>query len=153
VDAVRREKLVRLVETMFGLRTRSPEGDRLDHSGVPVRITNLAEEIFTPETRFHVPGQGPQAFSGYVADYYAYHAKRVSRTPDKLDLQLLDILAGDTHVAALIRYHEEPGGEPFEWLRVNLFTFNEAGDKIIEVHVFENDQYGVDACFSKAYAD
>ena len=153
MDELRKQKLIRRVQEMFRLRNRSAEGDELNASGVPKRISNLGEEIFTQETQFYVPGRGPQAFSGTVTDYYAYHAKRVSRTQDKLDLELLDILAGDNHVAALVRYRDEPGGHPFEWLRVNVFTFNEAGDKITEIYVYEHDQYGVDTCFSKTYSD
>jgi hypothetical protein len=149
----RRDRMVRLVQEMFKLRERSSEGDRLNDAGIPLRITDLTQKIFTPETKFHVPGRGPQAFSGGIEDYFAYHAKRVRKTEDKLDLHLLDVLASDTQAAALIRYREEIAGEPFEWLRVNLFSFNEAGDRVVEVHVFEHDQYGVDRCFARAYGE
>ncbi|MFW2853500.1 hypothetical protein ACM61V_16540 [Sphingomonas sp. TX0543] len=147
----RREMLVKLVEKMFELRERTAEGDRLTADGVPQRVVNLAQEIFSPDVRFNVPGKGPQAFSGGLEGYFGYHAERVTKTTDKLDMKLLDILASDESAAALILYRDEIAGEPFEWLRINAFTFNDAGDKIVEVHTFEHDQYGVDALFSQNY--
>src|SRR3546814_19740417 len=88
----RREKLVALVKEMFVLRERTEEGDRLNSEGIPHRIANLAEMIFTPDTRFNVPGKGPHAFKGGLEGYFGYNAKRIQKTHDKLDLDLLDIL-------------------------------------------------------------
>src|SRR3546814_9915858 len=111
---------------MFVLRERTEEGDRLNSEGIPHRIANLAGMIFTPDTRFNVPGKGPHAFKGGLEGYFGYHAKRIQKTNDKLDLELLDILASDTRAAALIRYRDEASGEPFEWLRINLFKIGRA---------------------------
>src|SRR3546814_53704 len=139
------------VQKMFDMVKRAPDGsDPLDADGVPTRLRNMAEAVFAPEVRFAVPGRGPQAFSGGKQAYYDYNITRVQKTEGSQRLELLDLLFGDSHAAGLIRYHDEKDGETFSWLRINLFRFNEAGDRIVDIKTFEHDQHGVDAWFMKA---
>ena len=155
----RREKITRLIEKMFDMVppkevTDQMKGDesQVDDAGVPIALRTLAEAVFAEDIHFYIPGHGPHAFSGVGHQpYFKFNAERMQATEGKLSLKLLDILIGETHAAALIHYREETAGKPFEWLRTNVFKFNDALDKIIEVRVFEHDQHGVDAYYTHAY--
>jgi hypothetical protein len=144
------EKMRATVQKMFDMVKRSPDGsDPLDPDGVPTRLRKMAEAVYAPEVHMAVPGRGPQAFSGGKQAYYDYNITRMQKTEGSQRLELLDMLFGDTHAAGLIRYRDEKDGETFSWLRINLFQFNEEGDKIVDIKTFEHDQHGVDAWFMK----
>lgn len=139
------------VQKMFDMVKRPPDGsDPLDADGVPTRLRTMAEAVFAPHVHFAVPGLGPQAFSGDKQAYYDYNITRMQKTEGSQRLELLDMLFGDTHAAGLIRYHDSKDGRSFSWLRINLFTFNEQGDRIVDVKTLEHDQHGVDAWFMQA---
>ena len=145
------EKMKATVQKMFEMVKRAPgEGTPLDPDGVPTRLRKMAEAVFIPGTHFAVPGHGPQAFSGDRQAYYDYNITRMQKTEGSQRLELLDMLFGETHAAGLIRYRDEKDGETFSWLRINLFQFNEEGDRIVDVKTFEHDQHGVDVWFMKA---
>ncbi|MFW2853488.1 hypothetical protein ACM61V_16475 [Sphingomonas sp. TX0543] len=146
-----REMMQATVQKMFDMVRRPADGsDPIDADGVPTRLRNMAETVYAPEVQFAVPGRGPQAFSGGKQAYYDYNITRMQKTEGSQRLELLDMMFGNTHGAALIRYRDEKNGETFSWLRINLFRFNEAGDKIVDIKSFEHDQHGVDGWFTKA---
>jgi hypothetical protein len=148
-----RDKILETVNKMFELIKRTDGVDGLDADGVPSRLRNMAKQVYSPDIRFHVPGKGPQAFEGGLEDYYEYNIVRVQKTAGSQRLELQDVIASDRRAAALIRYTDERDGETFSWLRANVYTFNETGDQITEIHVYEHDQYGVDAWFSQSLAE
>ncbi len=146
-----RETMMATVQKMFDMVKRPPgEPSVLDAEGVPVRLRAMAEAVFAPEIQFAVPGHGPQSFAGGRQAYYDYNVTRMQKTEGKQKLELLDMLFGETHAAGLIRYSDERDGETFAWLRINVYRFNEAGDRIVDIKTFEHDQYGVDDWFSRS---
>lgn len=147
-----RDVMMATVQKMFDMVKRPPgEGiPPLDEDGVPTRLRNMAEEVFSADVHFAVPGRGPQAFSGGKQAYYDYNITRLQKTEGSQRLELLDMLFGEKHAAGLIRYSDEKDGRSFSWLRINMYQFNEAGDKIVDVKTFEHDQHGVDEWFLQA---
>lgn len=148
-----REKMLATVKKMFSfvddLKANKAETGalELDDDGVPKQLKALGEEIYSPDIKLNVPGKGPQAFTGGKQAYYEYNMKLASKTEGNLNLELIDILVGETHAAALIRYSDRRGSETFSWLRINAFEFNESCDKIVQIRTYEQDQYGVDAWY------
>ncbi|MFW2853494.1 hypothetical protein ACM61V_16510 [Sphingomonas sp. TX0543] len=148
-----RVKMLATVRKMFSFvddlkADKATKGLDLDEDGVPKQLKALGEEVYAPEVKFNVPGKGPHAFTGGKKQYYEYNKRLASQTEGNLDLQLLDILVGEKHAAALVRYSDQRGDQTFSWLRINAFEFNESCDQIVQIRTYEHDQYGVDAWYS-----
>jgi ketosteroid isomerase-like protein len=106
-----------------------------------------ALEYVHPEAVGHVPGRsswagdlhGREAFSDYIS-----HARALSADAD-VEVELEDVLASDTRVALLVRevFHREGGDTIIR--RANVYRVE--GEQIVEVTIYEHDQYAVDALF------
>jgi uncharacterized protein len=91
----------------------------------------------------HVPGRsalagerhGREAVKGYIE-------AAVAHAGDDVEVEVLDTLIGDEHAALLVR--ERLGGaDGLDIRRANVYRVR--GDRIVEIWIFEGDQYAVDA--------
>ena len=100
--------------------------------------------FFSEDIVMHVPGRsvfagerrGADAAAGYirtVRDHYGEGA---------IELELVDMLSSDDRVALLVRERFHDGGPPVEIRRANVYRVQ--GDRIVEISIFEADQYTVD---------
>jgi uncharacterized protein len=75
----------------------------------------------------------------------AYIEAAVAHARDAVEIEVLDTLVGDEHAALLVR--EKLGGAGgLDLRRANVYRVR--GDRIVEVWIFEGDQYAVDEWFS-----
>ncbi|NAZ88156.1 nuclear transport factor 2 family protein [Kineococcus indalonis] len=100
---------------------------------------------FAPGIVGHVPGTSPVAgVKNGKAEVVGYLRAALARAPGEVRVDLLDMLAGEEHVALFVR--ERFGGpSPFELLRLNLYRVREG--LIDEIRIFEADQATADAHF------
>jgi len=80
--------------------------------------------------------RGRSEFAGYVQtirDHYRDGA---------IELELIDMLASDERVVLLVRERFHDGGPPVEVRRANVYRVRDG--EIVEVSIFEADQYLVD---------
>jgi uncharacterized protein len=99
---------------------------------------------FAEDIVIHIPGRstfagdhrGKGAAVGYI------EAIRGQYRDGNIELELLDMLTSDERVALLVleRFHGD--GPPVEIRRANVYRVR--GDRIVEVSIFEADQYVVD---------
>jgi ketosteroid isomerase-like protein len=99
---------------------------------------------FAEDIVIHIPGRstfagdhrGRGAAVGYI------EAIRGQYRDGNIELELLDMLTSDERVALLVleRFHGD--GPPVEIRRANVYRVR--GDRIVEVSIFEADQYVVD---------
>jgi len=92
----------------------------------------------------HIPGRS--AFAGQrfgkaaAADYITTIRNRY---PDgAIELELIDMLCSDERVVLLVRERFHGEGEPVEIRRANVYRVEDG--KVVEVSIFEADQYVVD---------
>jgi uncharacterized protein len=91
----------------------------------------------------HVPGRsslagerrGREAVEGYIR-------AAVAHAQGNVEVELIDLLVGEEHVALLVRERLESGDRVLDMRRANVYRVR--GDKIVEVWIFEGDQYAVD---------
>jgi ketosteroid isomerase-like protein len=99
---------------------------------------------FAEDIEFHIPGRS--AFAGHrrgkaaAVDYIK--SVRDQYADGKIELELIDMLASDERVALLVRERFHGDGPPLEIRRANVYRVR--GDQIVEIRVFEADQYIVD---------
>jgi uncharacterized protein len=99
---------------------------------------------FAEEIEFHIPGRS--AFAGHqrgrhaVVDYI--QSVRDHYRNGEIELELIDMLASDERVALLVRERFHGDGPPLEIRRANVYRVR--GDQIVEIWIFEADQYVVD---------
>jgi ketosteroid isomerase-like protein len=92
----------------------------------------------------HIPGRS--AFAGQrfgkaaAVDYIQSIRKRYR--DGAIELELIDMLCSDERVVLLVRERFHGDGEPIEIRRANVYRVQD--DKVVEVSIFEADQYVVD---------
>ena len=88
--------------------------------------------------------RGRQAVIGYIE-----HARALSRDAE-VELNVVDILASDERVALIVRevFHRPTGD--VEIRRCNVYRVR--GGQIVEISIYEADQYEVDALLDSAPA-
>jgi ketosteroid isomerase-like protein len=65
-----------------------------------------------------------------------------TRFAGRVEVELVDMLAGEERVLLLVRERFHGDGPPLEIRRANVYTVRD--DKIVEIAIFEGDQYAVD---------
>jgi uncharacterized protein len=106
---------------------------------------DTAFEYFAEDIVFHIPGrssfagdhQGKDAAREYIQAIREHHRN------GKIEVELIDMLTSEDRVALLVleRFHGD--ADPVEIRRANVYRVR--GDAIVEVWIFEADQYAVDA--------
>lgn len=99
---------------------------------------------FAEDIALHIPGRsafagdpwGRDAAVGYI------QAIRDHYRDGKIELELIDMLVSDERVALLVRERFHGDGPPVEIRRANVYRVH--GDQIVEISIFEADQYAVD---------
>jgi uncharacterized protein len=107
---------------------------------------------FSDDILIHIPGRsefagdhrGKDAAVGYI------QTMRDRYREGKIELELIDMLASEKHVALLVRERFHGSGRPIEIRRANVYRV--CGDRIVEVSIFEADQYLVDEALHKNVA-
>jgi ketosteroid isomerase-like protein len=102
---------------------------------------------FAEDVRIRIPGRSDMAGEHRgrdVVKHYIETARALSRGHD-VELELVDMLASEERVALIVRerFHGEDG--PVEIRRCNVYRWLDG--QIVEVWIFEGDQYAVDALF------
>lgn len=75
----------------------------------------------------------------------AYIRDAIARAEGDVSLDLVDTLVGEDHVALLLYEHLGSGEDALHLRRTNVYRIRD--DKIVEIRIFEADQYAVDAWF------
>ena len=96
----------------------------------------------------HVPGRselagelhGKPAVSAYIE-----HARKLSADRD-VELQLQDMLVSHNRVALIVREIFHRDGREIPIRRANVYRV--AGEQIVEITIYEHDQYAVDELFA-----
>ena len=105
---------------------------------------------FAEDIEFHIPGRS--AFAGHqrgkaaAVDYI--QSIRDHYRDGEIELELVDMLASDERVALLVRERFHGEGPPLEIRRANVYRVR--GDQIVEIWIFEADQYVVDELLHRA---
>jgi ketosteroid isomerase-like protein len=92
----------------------------------------------------HIPGRS--AFAGQrfgkaaAVDYI--QSIRGRYRDGAIELELIDMLCSEERVVLLVRERFHGDGEPIEIRRANVYRVED--DKVVEVSIFEADQYVVD---------
>jgi ketosteroid isomerase-like protein len=102
-------------------------------------------ELMTDDVSFHVPGTGSNAgdYQGKDA-VFGFFGQAVAKTGGSLKLELLDVMAGEDHVAALATYRaEREGRAPLQNNLVHLIKLRDG--RIAQSWFHSRNQYEVDA--------
>ena len=92
----------------------------------------------------HIPGRSAfagQRFGKAAAVDYIQSIRERYRG-GAIELELIDMLCSDERVVLLVRERFHGDGEPIEIRRANVYRVED--DKVVEVSIFEADQYVVD---------
>jgi ketosteroid isomerase-like protein len=99
---------------------------------------------FAEDIAFHIPGRSAFAGDGRGRDGAIAYIQTVRDhyRDGEIELELIDMLVSDERVALLVleRFHDD--GPPVEIRRANVYRVQ--GDEIVEISIFEADQYVVD---------
>jgi ketosteroid isomerase-like protein len=111
---------------------------------------SAAYRFYSDDIVAHVPGRS--AFSGELRGReavigYIEHARALSHGAD-VELDVLDVLAGEERVALLVReLFRLPAGD-LEIRRSNVYRVRDG--EIVEISIYEANQYEVDALVESA---
>jgi len=106
---------------------------------------DTASGYFADDLVVHIPGRSSFAGDrkGKEAAMEYIQAIRDHYRDGEIELELVDMLSSEDRVALLVRERFLGRGEPVEIRRANVYRV--AGDAIVEISIFEADQYVVDA--------
>ncbi len=95
----------------------------------------------------HVPGRSALAGDLYGKDaVVGYIETAVAHAPGGVELELVDMLASEERVALIVCERLHDGDRVLDMGRANVYRVE--GDKIVEISIFESDQYAVDEFLS-----
>jgi uncharacterized protein len=95
----------------------------------------------------HVPGRSALAGDLYGKDaVVGYIETAVAHAPGGVEIELVDMLASEERVALIVRERLHGGDRVLDMGRANVYRVE--GDKIVEISIFESDQYAVDEFLS-----
>lgn len=108
----------------------------------------LAYEFYADDILFHIPGRSALAGTRRgKAEAIGYINSALARAHGaKVELELIDVLSSAERVALMVRerFHLEHGVVDIR--RTNVYRVDH--DRIVEVWIFEADQYEIDALFA-----
>jgi uncharacterized protein len=110
---------------------------------------NIASAYFADDIVVHIPGRSPFAGDrrGKDAALKYIQTIRDHYRDGEIELELIDMLTSDERVALLVRERFHGDGPTIEIRRANVYRVH--GDEIVEISIFEADQYTVDALVHK----
>jgi uncharacterized protein len=100
---------------------------------------------FADDIVFHIPGRssfagdrrGKDAAIDYIQSIRDHHRD------GEIQVELVDMLTSEERVALLVRERFLGKGEPVEIRRANVYRVED--EQIVEISIFEADQYAADA--------
>ena len=100
---------------------------------------------FAEDIVFHIPGRSSLAGDRHGNDAAREYIQTIRDhyRHGEIELELIDMLTSDERVVLLVRERFLGDGEPVEIRRANVYRVQ--GDEIVEISIFEADQYKVDA--------
>ncbi|MGN9838199.1 nuclear transport factor 2 family protein [Nonomuraea sp. H19] len=110
-------------------------------------LDHLRDQLLADDVVFHVPGRGPLArdYTGKEA-VLGYLAGLAQATSGTLRLEPERFLAGEDHVAAVLRIHAERDGRTLDDHGMQLLRI--ADGKISERSSYPHNPYAVDEFFA-----
>jgi ketosteroid isomerase-like protein len=116
-------------------------------AAVQARDWPAAFSLVADDVTVRVPGQsalagehhGKESFAAYV------EAALARAHGAEVEVELVDMLVSDERVALLVRERFGRGDDAVEIRRANVYTVRD--DRIVEIWIFEADQYAVDELF------
>ena len=109
-----------------------------------------AVALYAEDVVMHVPGRSSFAGERRGRDaVLAYLRAAVERAPGGIEVDVIDVLEGERdRVALLLRETLHGARGELVLRRVNVYTVRD--DEIVEVWIFEHDQYAVDELMGEA---
>lgn len=100
--------------------------------------------FFAEDIAVHIPGRSVFAgdLQGKMVAVNYIQAIRDHYRGGTIELELIDMLVSEDRVALLVREIFHADGAPTEIRRANVYRVH--GDEIVEISIFEGDQYLVD---------
>jgi ketosteroid isomerase-like protein len=105
---------------------------------------DTAFRFLADDLLIHIPGRSAfagQRFGKAAAVDYIQSIRERYRD-GAIELELIDMLCSEERVVLLVRERFHGDGEPIEIRRANVYRVED--DKVVEVSIFEADQYVVD---------
>jgi ketosteroid isomerase-like protein len=90
----------------------------------------------------HVPGRSTLAGTRAGKDAVVEYIRTVIELAHDVELELIDMLSGDEHVALLVRERLHGRDGDLDIRRANVYRVRDG--QISEIRIFEADQYAVD---------
>jgi ketosteroid isomerase-like protein len=105
---------------------------------------DTAFRYFAEDMVIHIPGRSAFAGDrvGKAAAVSYIQAIRNHYRHGNIELELVDMLSSDERVALLVRERFHGDGPPVEIRRANVYRVRD--EQIVEISIFEADQYAVD---------
>jgi uncharacterized protein len=95
----------------------------------------------------HVPGRSALAGDLYgKAAVVGYIETAVAHAPGGVEVELVDMVASEERVALIVRERLHDGDRVLDMRRANVYRVED--DRIVEISIFEADQYAVDEFLS-----
>jgi ketosteroid isomerase-like protein len=116
-------------------------------SAMRARDLEAAFDHYADDIVAYVPGRSALAgtLRGRPA-VVAYLRASIARGREDVSVEIIDTLVGHYHVALLVHERLGSGSDALDIRRANVYRIRD--DKIVEIRIFEADQYAVDAWFS-----
>ena len=116
-------------------------------SAMHARDLEAAFDHYADDIVGSVPGRSALAGTrrGRAA-VVAYLRAALARGREDVSVEIVDTLVGQHHVALLVHERLGSGSDVLDIRRANVYRIRD--DKIVEIRIFEADQYAVDAWFS-----
>ena len=105
---------------------------------------DTAFSFLADDLLIHIPGRSAFAGQRLGKDAAIGYIRNIrERYPDGgIELEVIDMLCSDERVVLLVRERFHGDGPPVEIRRANVYRVK--GGKVVEVSIFEADQYVVD---------
>ena len=105
---------------------------------------DTAFSFLADDLLIHIPGRSAFAGQRLGKDAAVGYIQTIrERYPDgAIELEVIDMLCSEERVVLLLRERFHGEGEPVEIRRANVYRVK--GGKVVEVSIFEADQYVVD---------
>ncbi len=90
----------------------------------------------------HIPGRSAFAGKSQGKEAFIAYIQAALAQADEAEVELIDMLSSDERVALIVRERLRSGDRVLDMRRANVYRVHD--ERIVEVWIFESDQYGVD---------
>lgn len=103
---------------------------------------DVAFALYADDIVGHVPGRSSMAGERRGREAVVAYIQAAIGHAEELDVELLDMLVGEEHIALLVRERLSRPDRTLDMRRCNVYRVR--GEEIAEIWIFEGDQYAVD---------